>query len=123
MGYDELSLFIVQDQIPNDPTQNVRPTKNRGLVLNRDRKLLNKQNTLQTVCILPSLPGYSQHQTSDNALHAALWNVLKKLPANSLPHHVCAGACRQPRSHHSQNKAYAQKDGQKKLKKKSIYCQ
>lgn len=50
------------------------------------------QNTLPTVGALPSLPRYSLHQTSDNALHEALWNVLKKLSANPLPHHVCAGA-------------------------------
>lgn len=77
------------------------------------RKTLVSQNTVQTVRILASLPGYSQHKTSDHALHAALWNVLKKLPANSLPYHVCAGARRQPRSHHSQNEACIQKDGKR----------
>lgn len=39
MGYDKLGLLIGQDQIPNDPTQNVRPTKTDDVVLNRDRKL------------------------------------------------------------------------------------
>lgn len=68
------------------------------------------ENKPQTVCITASLPADSLHQTSDNALHAALWNVLKKLPANSLPHHVCAAARRQPRSHHSQNQACAQEE-------------
>lgn len=66
------------------------------------------ENTRQTVCITASLPADSLHQAGNDALHAALWNVLKKLAANSLPHHVCAGACRQPRSHPSQNQACAQ---------------
>lgn len=29
MCYDKLSLFIGQDQIPNDPAQNFRPSKTK----------------------------------------------------------------------------------------------
>lgn len=109
MGYDKLSLFICQNQIPNDPTQNVRPTNQETAVKQRQKSAVS-ENKPQTVCITASLPADSLHQTGDNALHAALWNVLKKLPANSLPHHVCAAARRQPRSHHSQNQACAQEE-------------